>query len=216
MSMTPKRAFISLKNNENINAYIGPYNKTWDSEIISIKVPIRQGLLSYRLLLVHNSQLAKFSKVKTLDDLSKINAGLQQHWATTKVFTSHNLKVTTTHNFEGLFQMLKRDRVDYIPRAVYEAYDELNMRQPDLKDIVVEPTLALYLPMATYIHISPQEPRIARRIEIGLRKLIDNGEMKTILDKYYAEDISRANLQNRRIIKISNPDYSDKNIEGNN
>ena len=111
--------------------------------------------------------------------------------------------------------MLKRSRFDYIPRAIYEAYDELESRQPDLKNIVVEPTLALYLPMATHIYISPQEPRIARRLEIGLRKLIANGEIKTILDKYYAEDISRANLKNRRIIKISNPTYRGNNIENN-
>ena len=110
--------------------------------------------------------------------------------------------------------MLKWARFDYIPRAVYEIYDELERRQPDLKSLVVEPTLALYLPMSTYIHISPQEPCIARRIEVGLRKLIANGEIKTILDKYYAEDISRANLKNRRIIKISNPDYNDRSLEG--
>jgi hypothetical protein len=215
MSMTPKRAFISLKRNQNINAYIGPSDEAWGNEVITIKIPIRQGLLNYRLLLVHQSQLALFSKVKNLDDLSQLNAGLQHHWATTKVFESHGLKVTTTHNFEGLFQMLKRSRFDYIPRAIYEAYDELESRQPDLKNIVVEPTLALYLPMATHIYISPQEPRIARRLEIGLRKLIANGEIKTILDKYYAEDISRANLKNRRIIKISNPTYRGNNIENN-
>lgn len=215
MSMTPKRAFISLKRNQNINAYIGPSGEAWGNEVITIKIPIRQGLLNYRLLLVHQSQLALFSKVKNLDDLSQLNAGLQHHWATTKVFESHGLKVTTTHNFEGLFQMLKRSRFDYIPRAIYEAYDELESRQPDLKNIVVEPTLALYLPMATHIYISPQEPRIARRLEIGLRKLIANGEIKTILDKYYAEDISRANLKNRRIIKISNPTYRGNNIENN-
>jgi hypothetical protein len=214
MSMTPKRAIISLKNKENINAYIGPHNKAWDSEVIIIKIPIRQGLLNYRLLLVRESQLAQFSKVKNLEDLGKLNAGLQHHWATTKVFESHGLNVTTTHNFEGLFQMLKWARFDYIPRAVYEIYDELERRQPDLKSLVVEPTLALYLPMSTYIHISPQEPCIARRIEVGLRKLIANGEIKTILDKYYAEDISRANLKNRRIIKISNPDYNDRSLEG--
>ena len=42
MSMTPKRAIISLKNKENINAYIGPHNKAWDSEVIIIKIPIRK------------------------------------------------------------------------------------------------------------------------------------------------------------------------------
>ena len=180
--------------------------------IITIKIPVRLGLLSYRLLLINKSKLSLFTSVKTKEDLSKLNAGLQYDWVTTTVFKENNMRFTPSHKFSSLFEMLKQDRFDYMPRAIYEIYDELNMRKADLADIIIEPTLAIYIPMATYVYVSPKEPRLAKRIETGLRKLIANGEMKIILDKYYKEDIQRANLKQRTIINIPNPSDNNKDI----
>lgn len=203
--MTPKRGAISLKNGNIINTYVGPQSKTWDDAGILIPVPVRQGLLSYRLLLIHKSKLSAFSKVKNLSDLSKLKAGLQKDWVVTKVFKENGLGVKTTTNFESLFKMLKSNRLDYMPRGVYEVYDELNMRQSELTDIVVEPTLALHLPMPTYVYVSPNEPRLAERLEKGLLKLIETGIITKILLKYYDEDIKKADIPNRRLISINNP-----------
>lgn len=212
INMTPSRSLISLKEGQLINTYIGPDTRSWEDNVITIKIPIRLGLLSYRLLLIHKSNLPLFASVKTIEDLSKLNAGLQYDWVTTTVFKENSMKFTTAHKFDSLFEMLKQTRFDYIPRAVYEIYDELNMRKSKLADIIIEPTLALHIPMATYVYVSPQETRLAKRIELGLHKLIANGDIKKILDKYYAKDISRANLKQRKIIHISNPSYNDKDI----
>ncbi|WP_170252909.1 substrate-binding periplasmic protein [Colwellia echini] len=211
-NMTPGRALISIQDGEMINTFIIPSNDEWDAHAIAIKIPVRQGLLSYRLLLVNKANLDKFSKVKTLADLSQLTAGLHNGWVTTSIFKAAGMKTLTAHNYEGLFLMLSRNRFDYIPRAIYEIYDELHTRKSELKDIVVEPTLALYLPMVTYVYVSPKEPRLAKRIEAGLRILIASGEINTILNKYYAEDIARADLSNRTIIKIDNPNFEAKEL----
>ncbi|MCI2282971.1 hypothetical protein L3081_05640 [Colwellia sp. MSW7] len=212
INMTPSRALISLKEGQLINTYIGPDTQSWENSVITIKIPIRLGLLSYRLLLIHKSNLPLFASVNNKEALSELNAGLQYDWVTTTVFKENSMKFTTSHKFDSLFEMLKQTRFDYIPRAVYEIYDELNMRKSTLADIIIEPTLALHIPMATYVYVSPQETRLAKRIELGLHKLIANGDIKKILDKYYAKDISRANLKQRQIIHISNPSYNDKDI----
>lgn len=214
--MTPKRATTSLKEGDMINTYIGPDSQLWENMGIAIKIPVRQGLLNYRLLLVHKSNLSQFSQIKSREDLSKLNAGLQYDWVTTTVFKNQGMKLTTAHNFEGLFQMLERARFDYIPRAIYEIYDELELRSAHLNGIVVEPTLALYIPMPTYVYVSPKEPRIAQRIETGLRKLIDSGEITDILIKYYADDIKRANLKDRTIINMSDSPINRDNLLNNN
>ena len=211
-NMSPGRALISMQNGTIINTFIAPSNDDWNTHATVIKIPIRQGLLSYRLLLVHKSSVDKFSKVKTLEDISKLTAGLHNDWVTTSVFKKSQLKVLTAHNYEGLFLMLSRNRFDYMPRAIYEIYDELNTRKTDLKNIVVEPTIALYVPMVSYVYVSPKEPRLAQRIEKGLRILVASGEIKTILHKYYQEDIDRADLKNRTIIKIDNPAFNDQHV----
>lgn len=211
-NMSPGRALISMHEGELINTFIAPSNEEWNKNTIAIKIPVRQGLLSYRLLLVNKSSLDKFSKVKNIEDLSKLSAGLHHDWVTTGIFKQAGMKTVTAHNYEGLFLMLSRARFDYIPRAIYEIYDELNTRQDQLKNVVVEPTIALYIPMVSYVYISPNQPRLAKRIETGLKKLITTGEIKDILNKYYAEDIERADLKNRTIIKINNPDFQDDDI----
>lgn len=210
--MSPGRALISMQEGKIINTFIAPSDKEWNANTTVIKIPVRQGLLSYRLLLVNKNSLDKFKQVNTLADLKNLTAGLHSDWVTTDVFNQLGMKVLTAHNYEGLFLMLSRNRFDYMPRAIYEVYDELNNRETKLKDVVVEPSIALYLPMVSYVYISPKEPRLAKRIEKGLRKLVSTGEIKTILHKYYEEDITRADLKNRKIIKIDNPEFNDQHI----
>ena len=150
--------------------------------------------------------------VKDFDDLTKLTAGLQSGWVTAEVYKKLAVDVIIGHNFEGLFLMLNKHRFNYIPRAIYEIYDEYESRKDKLTDVVIEPTLALYLPMATYVYVSPSEPRLAERVEAGLRKLVSTGEMKKILFKYYAKEINQANLKSRRIIKIDNPYFNEKEL----
>ena len=206
VDMTPGRALSATKSGKLINLFIAPHNETWDEGTIPIKIPIRQGLLSYRLLLVNKRNLHKFRNVEDMDDLKKLTAGLQGHWVTTKIFKNLGFNLQIENNFEGLFYMLDRGRFDYFPRAIYEIYDELHSRKSEVPNIVIEPTLALYLPMKSYVYVSPNAPRVAQRMESGLSKLLSSGEMKQILDKYYGEDIRRAGLNNRKIIKIKNTD----------
>ena len=208
-NMSSGRSLISIQKGDIINTYIAPSNEELNTNTIAIKIPVRQGLSSYRLLLVDKDSLPTFSNVKTLDELGALTAGLHRGLVATSIFKEAGMKSITASNSEGLFLMLSRSRFDYIPRAVYEVYDELNTRKSELKNVVIEPTIALYLPMVSYVYVSPKEPRLAKRIETGLRILIASGEMKEILNKYYAEDIKRADLKNRTIIKINNPNFKD-------
>lgn len=215
VDMTPSRALSSTKEGGLINIFIAPASKHWESETIPIKIPIRLGLLSYRLLLVNKHEVEKFSTINSLADLKKLTAGLQRDWVTTNVFKASNIKAVLGHNFEGLFLMLNKNRFDYIPRAIYEIFDELDNRQSQLQNVVIEPTLALYIPMGTYVYVSPEHPEIAERIEFGLRAMVESGELKRILFKYYQQNIIDADLKNRKIITINNPYYLDSNVLSN-
>ncbi len=212
VDMTPSRALASIKTGNLINTFIAPASDVWDKSAIPIKVPIRQGLLSYRLLLINKQDLTKYKGVQTLDELNQLTAGLQHGWITTKIFKELEMNMITGHNFEGLFLMLNKHRFNYLPRAIYEIYDEFESRKEQLNNVIIEPTLALYLPMVTYVYVSPTEPLIAKRINAGLRKLVATGELTEILNKYYEKDIQKANLSNRHIIKINNPYFDDKAV----
>jgi hypothetical protein len=192
------------------NTTVMPASEIWDKSSIPIKVPVRLGLLSYRVLIVNKNDLPKFAKVNTLQDLNHFTSGVITDWVTTEVFEYNKINMVKTGHFEGMFLMLNKHRFDYIPRGIYEVYDELLERQSVLTDIVVEPTLALHIPTSTYVYVSPSETRLAERLRAGLQTLLTEGELKTILYKYYANDIERAKLSERKIIEIENP-FHDEN-----
>jgi len=210
VKLSTARALRVIKKGEMINVFIAAANDHWDKFATPIKIPIRFGQLSYRLLLVNKSNLDAFKAIESLSDLKQLTAGLQRGWALNDIFNEVNIEVLTSSDFEGLFQMLNNGRFDYFPRAVYEAYNELENRSDVLNNIVVEPTLALYIPSKSYVYVSNNVPRIAQRLEYGLKIMKKNGELKAIYNQYYKEDIIRANLSNRKIITIENPYFSNQ------
>jgi len=52
---------------------------------------------------------------------------------------------------------------------------------------------------------------LAKRIETGMKKIIANGELDKLFDRYYADDIARANLSGRKVIEIKTP-FTDHHV----
>ena len=215
IDMTTMRALHSLKVDKMINVFIAAASTEWDRVATPIRIPIRFGQLSYRLLLINKSNLEKFALVNSFDDFKNLIAGLQQGWTINNILHKSNIETVIGNNFEGLFLMLNKNRFDYFPRAIYEAYNELDDRINTLENIVVEPTLALYIPMVSYIYVSTDELTIIKRLEYGLQTMLENGELKNLFNKYYKEDVERANLKDRKIIIINNPYFDEQGLVEN-
>lgn len=208
LRMTSNREVRVVEEGDLINVTITPANQYWDKHLTPIKVPIRLGLLSYRLLLVNKVDLPKFEKIKTIEEIKQTTVGLLHSWKTTGIYKENKMMMVESHNYEGLFSMLNAHRFDYIPRAIYEIYDELEAQESILKDIVVEPTIALFIPTRTFVYVSPKNKRLLKRLESGLHQLLITGELKEILNKHYGSDITRANLKKRKIITIESAYYN--------
>ena len=161
-------------------------------------------------LVINKGDASKFANVKSLSKLKRLTAGLINGWTTADVFNSNKINWVGTGHFSGIFMMLEKRRFDYIPRGVHEVYDDLNKNKLTNHGIEIEPNIALYLPTSSYIHVSKSEPRLAKRLTVGLNQLLLSGELKDILYQYFDEEISRANLSARTIIKIENPYHTKK------
>jgi hypothetical protein len=53
---------------------------------------------------------------------------------------------------------------------------------------VVEPTIALYIPTHSYVYVSPNNPRLYKRLEEGLTKLKTNEELEPLLKIKITQD----------------------------
>ena len=203
--MPRKRALEILRKGKHINTYISPIIPAWLDQTIVIKIPIRRGIIDYRLLLVYKDQLPVFSNITTVESLRKFKAGSVAGESFTAVLRKAGFNLVTASSYDGSFSMLENRRYDWLSRGVHEIFDELGARKNSIEHVVIEPTLAIKTQLPTIIYVSPNEPRLAERLEKGLSIIAENGTLKALFDQYYQDDIKRAKLGTRRILNIDNP-----------
>lgn len=208
-AVSRKRALRYLEEGTGINIIHAPTQKIWEEKTIAIPIPLIKGLLGYRLFFIHGKNLTKFSKINTIEDLKQFRAGLKRQWSITNLMQKLDFKIVTNMYYEGLYGMLKRERFDYFPRGVNEIFQEYESRKQKYPDMVIEPNIALYTPIPIYFFVSKKHKKIAERIEFGLKKIIKNGKFDELFYEYNKENIKKANLSNRLILKVKNPFLTD-------
>ncbi|MBZ4682828.1 MAG: hypothetical protein JG768_252 [Fusobacteriales bacterium] len=200
------RARQLMKSGELLNTFVAVTNLEWERETIPIRIPIRKGLLNYRILLIHKDDIELFKNVETLDDLKKIKIGTRLGWSTTEILRKNNFNLVLGTDYDALFSMLNSHRFSGLPRGVNEIYSEYDLLVKNrLNNIVIEKTLLLKIVTPVYIFVSKQEPRLANRLKEGMKIISKNGKLDEIFNKYYLDDIKKSNLSNRKIIEIPNP-----------
>lgn len=197
-----KRAVIDLETGKNINVYFAVTNEKWEKSTIPIKIPIRKGITSYRLLLVHKNSLDSFLNITTLDQLKTKTVGLEQSMTTYGYMKSLDFNVFDVADYDSMFKMLEAQRFDFTPRTVNEIYEEMDVKSHLFNELVILPGLALYMPSTTYLFVSKSEPRLAERLSKGLEIIIKTGKLDEIFNSHFGESIAKANLINRRIINV--------------
>jgi hypothetical protein len=171
--------------------------------MIPVRIPLYQGLIGTRLLLVRREDLPRFAQVRTLADLSRLVAIQGHDWPDTDILRFNGLKVTTGSNYVNLFSMLHSRRGDYFPRGVTEIWNEAESSAA--LGVVVEPTLALHYPAAMYFFVNPHKPELADDLRRGLEAMVADGSFARLFHEYHDVYLKQANLKGRRVIELNNP-----------
>lgn len=203
--MNSLRAVQELETGELINVFIALANKDWEQRTIPIRIPVRRGILNYRLLLIHKDSAQLFKDIDTVGELKNLSVGLRRSWMTWQVLNHLGFNIVSSSHYESLLMMLQHQRFHYIPRGINEIYDELDRYNKSDPDLMVAPNIALYIPAPAYIFVSPKEPLLAKRLSQGMNELVADGSLEELFYKYYGELIERSNLQERIIIDVGNP-----------
>lgn len=203
--MSHARAMRELSRKEgliNVAYAIPTYER--EQYAIPVRIPVRKGLLSYRLLLVKKERAEEFQSIKTIDELKEKRLGSGVTWITTKVFRDRGWPVATNEDRKGLLNMLERERFDYILFGVNEIFKELDQHNLSERGLVVAPDVGVFLKMPLYMFVARNEPEIAERLEVGMKRIVASGQLDTLFNDYYLKDIHRADLNSRHFIEINN------------
>jgi ABC-type amino acid transport substrate-binding protein len=203
--MNEARQFTMLdENSELLNVIWSSTSEAKERNFIAIRIPLRKGLLGYRIALIDKGDQARFDAVQNADDLKKLTVGQGIGWGDVAIYNGNGFHVVVA-NYDQLFPMLAARRFDFFPRGigeVFHEYEAQKMREPNL---AIEQHLLIEYPWPYYFFLNRSNRALAERIETGLRAMIKDGSLDAIFKKYNSADIERAQLKNRRIIRIDNP-----------
>ncbi|WDE07920.1 transporter substrate-binding domain-containing protein [Thalassomonas viridans] len=203
-NMSHGRGELSLENGL-IDVAFFATNKTREQRFRAIKYPILQGILGYRILLVHKGRQADFAGIKSLEQLANdFIGGFGTHWADMAILEDNQLKIITNPLYPNLFAMLDANRFDYFPRGINEIWQEAKQLGESYRNIVIEQTLAFYYPYPVYFFVTRDNTRLAKRIRLGLEQALKDGSLKELFLKYHLQDIQRSRLHQRRILLLEN------------
>ena len=180
---------------------------SWEQQLLTVRIPIRKGLQGYRLLLIRSSDQGRIAELN-VDQLKRLPSGGGHDWTTTPLMRQAGFNMVTGSDYNSLFRMLDRSRIDTFARGVNEVFHEQQSFSKVYPGLTVDSHWLLYIPLPTYFFVTPHRPDLAERIERGLRQLIQDGRFDQLFMRYFGDDIRQARLDQRRLIRIDNPNLS--------
>lgn len=185
-------------------------SKELEKEFHPIRIPFDKGVYGYRVAIINQSDQAKFSSIKTLEDFQKLWSGQNEVWPDTKILRANGFNVVGISGYIELFTMVHEGRFDFFPRALHEPWRELaDVKIPGL---VVEKDVALHYPAPGYIFTNKNNMKLADRLERGFRMALKDGSFDKLFYNHpdMKEALDRANLKGRRIFELKNPLLSEE------
>lgn len=185
-------------------------NMDMEQNALPVRIPLYKGLLGHRILIIHKDNTHMFDHVNTMEEALKFRYGQGVGWADTAIMQANGMKVVAATKYEGLFHMADGKRFDAFPRGVHEPWGELK-NNPDL-ELAVDKNLMFVYTSPYYLMVTPSRPDLAADIERGLLIAIDDGSFD---EKFFNNEMVKmvlkyANLKDRRIFKLRNPELPPK------
>ncbi|WGG52090.1 ABC transporter substrate-binding protein [Rugamonas sp. DEMB1] len=203
MEMNEARYLSALKQGQLINIAWSSTSIDKERDLLPLRIPLRKGLLGYRIALIAREQQARIDQIHSLDDLRRFSVGQGLGWGDVKLYQAAGIKVAQA-SYDKLFRMLTLGRFDLFPRGVTEVYAEYALRAPDDPRLTVEKNLLLYYPWPYYFFFNRKDDALKQRVESGIRMMLRDGSFDALFWKYNGKAIEQANLRGRRVIALPN------------
>lgn len=173
-----------------------------------VNVPLTDGMIGKRILLIPPELQIKFNKVKKLIDLQQTGmiAGLGVDWYDVDVWKANKLPVYLEDGeWRTLYSKLATDgEVNYFPRGMTEIIGEAK-QNPHL---AVEQNLMLVYDKDFYFYLSDAAADYQPIIEKALKQAKASGLMDKLIKKYWQDTYQMINPEQRVVINLSLPQAS--------
>lgn len=168
----------------------------------AVRVPLFKGLFGWRLLLALPAMAERLRRVEGVEALRGFSLVQGLDWPDTEILRANRLQVIASPTYDAMFKQLRLGRADAFPRSLEEVWWE---HERSGQGLVVVPDVCLHYPTAIYFFVGLADEALGAAIELGLQRLRASGAFDRLFMKHHGEDIARAQLGSRRVIKLHNP-----------
>lgn len=201
--MSKSRAMQLLSSGSGIDVVWTMTSTERELQYLPIRIPIYRGLGSYRLLLINATDQQKFSQIKTKKVMQQLRFAQVHDWVDTEILRAGRFSILAVSHYNNLFQMLIKNRVDAIPRAVLEIEAELQTWKQ--QGLAIETDWLLHYPGAVYFFVKLDNQALAATIEQGLHKALADGSFLTLFGQFFQQHLKQMALERRTVIELTNP-----------
>lgn len=208
-SFSPRRLDHEINEGRRINVFAAPLRAAGPGLAavphLAVPVPILDGLLGYRSLVIRRGDADRFARIATLGQLQHLRAGQGHDWLDARILRHNGFRVDDSGNLGNLLPMLDNGRFDYLPISIIEV-DSLLERHPELAGrLMVAPGLAISYPLPSVFYVSSKFPDMAARLEQGLLMARQDGSFERLLQSSFRRELRQMADRHARHFRIANP-----------
>ena len=199
-----------LRTGKTINVFWMGTSSALESSLIPIPIPLFRGLEGLRIAFIHRDAQETFNQVGSLADLKRLKAAQGVGWADNKILEQAGIP-TYAGRYNNLFRLVNDgDKLDFFPRGLVEAFAERRELAAQYPNLAIEQHLLLRYPFAEFFFVSPESPKLAKAIRIGLERAYADGSFMQFFHENprIREALASANLEQRLSIPLVNPDMT--------
>lgn len=173
-----------------------------DNVLSKVDFDIYKGMFGYRLLIVNKENKAPFEKIRSVDVLKQKVAALGHDWPDYEILVKNGFNVQGTSSYSGLFKLLQKDRVDYLPRSIFEVWLESDHFRS--RGMYVVEGIALYYPISFNYYLNASNDKLAELIQESLELMAESGDFDTLFNLVWKDSLERSSLDNKDIHFLHN------------
>lgn len=205
-SPNPMRQAKSLKRLEEnlvINVMWSMTDNQREEQLLPIRIPIARGLIGWRMMMMRKGSAFANAPINNLQDLLAFTPVQGISWPDTKILQANGFNVETARDYSKSAELISSQGADFFPRSVVEILGELENEQSQVLEL--RSGLAIYYPTALYFFTNKRNLTLARLIETGLRRSMEDGSFDELFEQHFGEVLKQLDLENAQIFTLANP-----------
>jgi hypothetical protein len=201
--MRQARALKRLEENLEINVVWAMTDTTREEHLLPVRIPIAKGLIGWRMFVAPKNSRFVNADINSLSDLLEYEPVQGIAWPDTKILQANGFNVVTSRDYAEALNMIKTRQADFFPRSVIEVERETESQASTT--LTFRPGIAVRYPSAMYFFFNKRNITLAKLVETGLHRAIEDGSFDALFMEHFGGTIERLDLNGLSYFQLANP-----------